>query len=185
MRKLVISTFLSLDGVMEDPGGSEGTPFGGWTIPFWNDETAAFKGSEMAEADALLLGRITYTAFADAWAGSTEPGSEEMNGLTKHVATRTLATLPWANSQRLEGEVIDAVLALKRRPGRNILVYGSAMLAGTLLKAGLVDELRLLVYPIALGHGKRLFPAGMRLPFRLVVCDAFSTGVVGMVYGAG
>lgn len=182
MRRLVISTFLSLDGVMEDPGGSEGTAFGGWTIPYWNDETAAFKAREMAEADALLLGRVTYTAFADAWAGSTEPGSDEMNGFAKYVVTRTLKTFTWANSQGVDGDVIEAVTALKHRPGQNILVYGSARLASTLLEANLVDEVRLLVYPIALGTGKRLFPTGARLPFNLISCDRFATGVLGLVY---
>lgn len=182
MRKLIVSTFLSLDGVMEDPGGSEGSDFGAWTIPYWNDETAAFKSAEMADADALLLGRVTYAAFAAAWAGSSAPGSAEMNALTKYVVTRTLTSFDWHNSHRLTGDLVEAVTELKQQPGKNILVYGSARLAGALMGAGLVDEVRLLLYPLTLGSGKRLFPAGTRLPFRLISSERLSTGVLALVY---
>jgi dihydrofolate reductase len=185
MRKIIVSTFLSLDGVMEDPGGSEGSGHGAWTFPYWNDETAAFKTAEMVDANALLLGRVTYEAFAAAWAGSSAPGSAEMNAFAKHVVTGTLTSFDWHNSHRLNGDLVEAVTALKGQDGKNILVYGSAMLAGTLLSAGLVDELRLLVYPVSLGSGKRLFPTGVRLPLRLASSTTFSTGVLALVYAAG
>src|SRR6202022_3886153 len=117
MGQVIVSEFVSLDGVMEDPGGAEGTPHGGWTIPYWNDEIAAFKKEELFAADAMLLGRVTYQGFAAAWPAMTdEQGfADRMNGIAKYVVTSTLATLSWNNSTRLEGDVATAVGTLKRR----------------------------------------------------------------------
>lgn len=182
MRKIVVSTFLSLDGIMEDPGGSESFVHGGWTVPYWNDQTARFKETEMAAADGLLLGRVTYEAFARAWEHSTAEGADHMNGLAKHVASRTLAQVTWANAHLLQGDLTEAVAALKRQPGKNLLVYGSASLVNALMTADLVDEFRLLVYPVLLGTGKRLFQEGADHKLRLVERQAYSTGVQSLVY---
>ncbi len=182
MRKIVVSTFVSLDGIMEDPGGSESYVHGGWTIPYWNDQTAQFKASEMVAADGLLLGRVTYEAFATAWEHSTAEGADHMNGLAKHVASRTLEQVTWTNSHLLHGDLIEAVTALKGRPGKNILVYGSASLVNALTAVGLIDEFRLLVYPVILGTGKRLFQEGGDHKLKLVESQAFSTGVQSLVY---
>ncbi len=182
MRKIVVSTFISLDGIMEDPGGSESYVHGGWTVPYWNDQTARFKESEMVAADGLLLGRVTYEAFAGAWEHSTAEGSDHMNGLAKYVASRSLEQVTWRNSHLLQGELTEAVSALKRQPGKDLLVYGSASLVNALMAAGLVDEFRLLVYPVILGTGKRLFQEGGDHKLQIVESQAFSTGVQSLVY---
>lgn len=172
MRKVVVTEFVSLDGVMEEPA---------WTAPYWNDEIAEFKGEESAACDALLLGRITYEGFAKAWPSSTDPGAEQMNSLPKHVASRTLKTTEW-NATLLPGDVVEEVTKLKQQPGKNLLVYGSGQLVQTLIQHNLVDEYRLLVYPVVLGKGQRLFNDGDTASLKLVRTQAFSSGVVALVY---
>lgn len=174
MRKLVVSEFLSLDGVMEEPA---------WTMPYWNDEIAAFKGIEMAAAGALLLGRLTYEGFAQAWPLRTdeESGGARMNAIPKYVASTTLKRADWQNSVVLGPDVAGEVAALKAQPGGDLLMYGSGQLARFLLERGLVDQLNLLVYPVTLGAGKRLFgEAPARL--KLIESRTFSSGVVLMQY---
>lgn len=175
-RRVVVAEFLSLDGVMEEPS---------WTAPYWNDEIAAFKGEETAAAEALLLGRVTHEMFAAAWPSSTDEGADVMNALPKYVASTTLdqAGLDrtgW-NGRLLAGDVPKAVRALKREPGGDLLVYGSARLVRTLTEHGLVDEYRLLVYPVVLGSGKRLFEA-QQAALQLVEARPFSSGVTALVY---
>jgi dihydrofolate reductase len=176
--------FVSLDGVMEDPGGAEKVEHGGWTIPYWDDEIGTFKFEELFASDALLLGRVTYEGFAAAWPSqSDEAGfADRMNNLPKYVASGTLRELNWNNSQLIKGDVAEEVSALKQQPGKDILVAGSGILANTLMQHGLVDEYRLLVYPVVLGSGKRMFKDGVTTNLTLVDSKPFKTGVVLLTY---
>jgi dihydrofolate reductase len=172
MGKVVVTMFYSLDGVMEEPA---------WTFPYWNDEIAAFKGSEFEALDAHLLGRVTYEGFAEAWPPREgEPGADTMNNMPKHVATTTLKNLEWNNSHILEGDLTEAVNKLKAQYEGDILVAGSATLVNSLLERNLVDEIRLLVYPVVLGKGKRLFTTEAKL--KLIETKTFSSGVVLLRY---
>jgi dihydrofolate reductase len=172
MRRVIVSEFVSLDGVIEDPGGSGESDRGGWS--FQADRGAeGDKFDELAAADALLLGRVTYEGFAAAWPQMEEQTGEYgawMNGYPKHVASRTLQEpLEWQNSTLIEGDVAEEVARLKQQDGKDILVFGSGELARTLMKHDLVDEYRLMVFPIVVGKGKRLFgDAGETRAMRLV-----------------
>ena len=169
MRKVIVSEFVTLDGVTEDPGGAERFEHGGWSIRLGSEEQERFKSDELAAADALLLGRKTYEGFAAAWPSMVEgydgPGraqlqryTDMMNGYSKHVASRTLQEpLEWNNSTLIEGDVAEEVTGLEEQPGKDILVFGSARLVRTLMGRDLIDEYRLMVFPIVLGKGKRLF----------------------------
>lgn len=176
MRKIVVTEFISLDGVIENPA---------WTMPYWNDEISQFKGAEQAACDALLLGRVTYQGFAAAWPNSTDEGADIMNNLPKHVVSTTLDTLEWNNSRLIKSNILEEITALKQQPGKDILVYGSGTLANTLLQHDLVDQLQLLVYPVVLGAGKRLFQDGFSTTLKLVETKAFSSGVVLLMYQRG
>jgi dihydrofolate reductase len=165
MGRIVVSEFVSLDGVAEDPGGAEGTKFGGWTFKFQRGDAGnAFKAQELKDAEALLLGRVTYQGFAQAWPGMREQAGEFgelMHSVGKYVLSNTLpeAEATWNNSTVVRGSIKE-VAALKDRVSGNLLVAGSCQLASALIADGLVDELRLMVFPILLGAGKRIFPAG-------------------------
>lgn len=163
MGRIVISEFVSLDGVMEDPGGSEGTPAGGWAFKFERGADGdAYKLEELRDAEAMLLGRVTYAGFAKAWPSiEDEQGfAEKMNGMPKYVVSSTLERADWQNSTILPGDPVAEVAALKARLAGDILVAGSTSLVHTLHDAGLVDEYRLMIYPTVLGSGKRLFRDG-------------------------
>jgi dihydrofolate reductase len=162
--------------------GSIGAPM--WSFPYWGDDIAAFKGEETSNSDTLLLGRVTYEGFAQAWPGRpAEEGGAYFNGVEKVVVTSTLSDpLEWENSHVLQGNLIEGVKALKERDGTNITVHGSATLARTLIKAGLVDQIRLLVYPLTVGEGPRLFEDGVASKFKLVESKAMASGVVALVY---
>jgi dihydrofolate reductase len=163
MGRIVISEFVSLDGVMEDPGGSEGTSAGGWAFRFERGAAGdTYKLEELEDAEAMLLGRVTYEGFARAWPSiEDEQGfAERMNGMPKYVVSSTLEKADWQNSTILPGDPVAEVTALKARLGGNILVAGSTTLVHTLHDAGLVDEYRLMIYPTVLGSGKRLFRDG-------------------------
>lgn len=165
MGRIVVSEFVSLDGVMEDPGGSEGTPAGGWAFRFERGADGdAYKLEELQDAEAMLLGRVTYEGFAAAWPSiEDEQGfAEKMNGMPKYVVSSTLERADWNNSTILPGDPVAEVTALKGRLAGNILVAGSMSLVQTLHDAGLVDEYRLMIYPTVLGSGKRLFRDGAR-----------------------
>jgi dihydrofolate reductase len=172
MSKLVVSEFVTLDGVMEDPGGSEGFDRGGWAFQFERGpEGDKFKLDEALAADALLLGRKTYEGFAEAWPSRTdEVGfAEKMNTMPKYVVSTTLDEAGWNNSTVIKGDVAKEVARLKQEPGGNILVYGSGELVRTLMEHDLVDELVLMVFPVVLGSGKRLFQDGVdRTALKLV-----------------
>jgi len=162
MAKLVVTEFVSLDGVMDDPGGSEGTKHGGWTFQFdRGDEGNKFKLDELIASDALLLGRVTYQGFAQAWPGRTdEQGyAQKMNPMRKYVVSTTLTDdeATWENTEVIRGDVAGEIARLKAEPGGDILVHGSCSLVHSLMEYGLVDEYRLMVFPIVLGSGKRLF----------------------------
>jgi dihydrofolate reductase len=183
MGKLVVTEFITLDGVIEDPGGSEGTPNGGWAFKFeQGEEGAAFKFEELAASDAQLLGRVTYAGFAAAWPtmeGTGEFGVK-MNEMPKYVVSGTLVDPEWNNTTVLTGDLAREVEALKQRYEGDILVAGSARLVQSLLAEGLVDELRLMVFPIVVGGGKRLFADGTGSPaFQLV--DTRRTGDVAIL----
>jgi dihydrofolate reductase len=176
MRKLVVTEFLSLDGVMENPA---------WTFPYWNDEIANFKGEETAASDALLLGRVTYEGFAESWPKRTDEasGGKYFNGVRKYVASTTLKEpLEWNNSVLLKGDIVEAIANLKQQDGRDITVHGSGTLVQTLIQRDLVDRLRLLVYPVVLGKGQRLFQEGTTATLKLVEAKSFSGGVTALIY---
>ena len=163
MGRIVVSEFVSLDGVMEDPGGSEGTPAGGWAFKFERGADGdAYKLEELRDAEAMLLGRVTYEGFARAWPSiQDEQGfAERMNSMPKYVVSSTLERADWQNSTILPGDPVAEVTALTARLGGSILVAGSMSPVQTLHDAGLVDEYRLMIYPTVLGSGKRLFRDG-------------------------
>ncbi len=184
MRRVIVSEFLSLDGVMEDPGGAEHFEHGGWSRGFWDDEIGKFKYGELFAADALLLGRITYEGFAAAWPSQTDEAgfADRMNTLPKYVASGRTEPLAWNNSHTIRGDVADEVRRLKERSGDDIVVFGSGELARYLIRHDLVDEYRLLVYPIVLGSGKRLFGDGVSVTLQLTDSKAFPSGVVALTY---
>jgi dihydrofolate reductase len=184
MRKLIVSTFLTLDGVMQAPGGPEEDPeedfaFGGWSFPFWDDHLDRFMGASMGEPFDLLLGRKTYDIFAAYWPNvPDEDGAKPLNDATKYVASRGRPDLTWQESVLLQGDVAQEVKRLKQEDGRELQVHGSGNLAQTLMRHNLVDEYRLMVFPVILGSGKRLFANGtMPTSLRLVSSDVSSTGV--------
>ena len=189
MRKLIVSEFISLDGVIQAPGGKDedrdgGFEYGGWTIPYWHDDIGMTFGELMRETDAFLLGRRTYVTHAEAF----EPMpvgdlfGDMMNAPRKYVVSRTLTKPIWRNTEIIRDNVAESVRALKSQPGRNILTDGSSQLVHTLLEHDLVDELHLLLYPLALGGGKRLLPAGLHTTFTLLSTKPFPSGVVGLHY---
>jgi len=158
MGKIVITEFISLDGVVEDPGGSEDFKYGGWSFEFSRgDEGDKFKLDETMGSDALLLGRKTYEGFADAWPSRTDAFADKFNSMPKYVVSSTLTDPDWANSVVVDGDLADAVSKIRDEHEGDIVVHGSAQLSQALLEKDLVDELRLMVFPVVLGAGKRLF----------------------------
>ncbi|HEX8065835.1 MAG TPA: dihydrofolate reductase family protein [Thermoleophilaceae bacterium] len=191
MRELVVNTFLTLDGVMQAPGGPEEDPsggfeHGGWSFGYWDERMQQVMGESMSRPFDLVLGRKTYEIFAAHWPHSDGPGAEPLNRATKHVASKTLTELEWENSRLIEGEVPDGVRALKDEDGPELQVHGSANLLQTLLEHGLVDELRLWIFPLVLGSGKRLFDGGT-VPdgMELTSSQVSSTGVIMATYRGG
>jgi dihydrofolate reductase len=194
MRKVIVSEFVTLDGVMEDPGGAEGFEHGGWSMRLSSEEQERFKFDELAAADALLLGRKTYEGFAAAWPimmdayegprrAELQQYADMMNGYPKHVVSTPLQEpLEW-NATLVKGNVAEEVSKLKRQPGKDILVFGSGDLVNTLIQHGLVDEYRLMIFPVVLGSGKRLFREGSdRRALELVDSKTFETGVLYLTY---
>ena len=186
MRRVVVSEFVSLDGVMEDPGGAEGFDRGGWAFQFNRGaEGDRFKLDEVMDADALLLGRVTYQGFAAAWPSRTDDVgfADKMNSMVKFVVSTTLGTADWNNSTMIRANVAEEVARLKREPGKDILVAGSRTLVQTLIEHDLVDQYRLMVFPIILGGGKRLFPdTAVACALTLVDSKAAGDGVLILIY---
>lgn len=175
MRKIIVTEFLSLDGVMENPQ---------WTFPYWNDEIAQFKAEETTPNDVLLLGRVTYEGFAEAWPQRTDEasGGKYFNGVRKYVVSNTLEKAEWNNSQIIRGDVLTEIKQLKAEDGENLVVHGSGTLARWLMQHDLVDSYRLLVYPVVLGEGKRLFDEGVTATLKLVDSRTFSSGATALIY---
>jgi dihydrofolate reductase len=158
MGRIVVTEFVSLDGVMEDPGGSENFKYGGWTFEIARgDEGDKFKLDETVASEALLLGRVTYQGFADAWPSREGEFADKFNSMPKYVVSSTLDDAEWNNSKVLKGDLRQAVAKLKEEHDGDVVVHGSAQLVQALLEHDLVDELRLMVFPVVLGAGKRLF----------------------------
>ena len=190
MRKLIASTFVSLDGIMQAPGGPEEDPsggfsFGGWTFNYWDEtmdpSTSGFDGKDRE----LVLGRRTYEIFEAYWPFQPEgdPTARSLNAARKHVASRTLKTLEWNNSTLLQGDVVPAINALKATPGPDLQIIGSGNLIQTLQAASLIDEYHVWTFPVVLGRGKRLFGEGAKpSALRLVNSQVSNTGVVMSIY---
>ena len=185
MRELIIAEFITLDGVIQAPGGDEedtegGFVHGGWTRPYWHDAIGEHFFQAMEQADTLLLGRKTWEIHGGAFEPmENDPFGSAMNAIRKYVVSTTLTTTgAWRNSTLISRNVVEEVRKLKQAPGKNILLDGSSVLAHTLIENDLVDEFALHVYPLVLGSGKRLFPAGKRVNLTLVESAMLPTGVV-------
>ena len=184
MGRIVVTEFVSLDGVMEDPGGAEDYRYGGWTFEIdRGEEGNKFKLDETLDAEALLLGRVTYEGFAEAWPSRDGEFADKFNSMPKYVVSSTLANPEWNNSRVLRGDVAEEVAKLKKDVAGDVYVHGSARLAQTLLEHDLVDELRLMVFPVVLGSGKRLFDTtSEKKPLRLSDSKTVGDGVTILVY---
>jgi dihydrofolate reductase len=181
MRRIVAGMFMALDGVVEAPDQ--------WHFPYFNEEMGAAVGRMLDQADTMLIGRVTYDSFAGAWpdreaAGEEDAGfAKQLGDARKIVVSHQDLTFTWRNSEQLQGDLVEFVTALKQEPGRDIGMSGSPSIVRQLLAAGLLDELHLLVHPIAVGHGIRLFDEGETIPLRLLSSETFQTGVLYLVYG--
>jgi dihydrofolate reductase len=184
MGRIVVTEFVSLDGVMEDPGGSEGFKYGGWTFEISRgDEGDRFKLDEAMSSEALLLGRATYEGFAEAWPSREGEFADKFNTMPKYVVSSTLDEQEWNNSTVLKGDLAEEVAKLRREHDGDIVVHGSAQLVQTLLERDLIDELRLMVFPVVLGEGKRLFgETSDKKRLRLVDTKVVGDGVVILVF---
>jgi dihydrofolate reductase len=183
MARVVVTEFVSLDGVVEDPGGSEDFQYGGWAFAVdRGEEGSAFKTDETMLATGMLLGRVTYEGFAEAWPSREGEFADKFNSMPKYVVSSTLEDPEWTNTIVLGGDPVEAVTKLKQEHDGHFIVHGSATLAQTLLEHDLVDELRLMVFPVVLGKGKTLFgPTGDQKAFRLTECKSVGEGVATLV----
>lgn len=184
MRRIVVTEFVSLDGVFEAPGpDGSGYKYAGWTFAYFSDEFGKFKMEELMVADAQLLGRITYEGFAKAWPErSGDEFSDKFNSMKKYVVSKTLKKAEWNNSEIISKDFAKEIAKLKAKKGKDILVSGSGKLVTFLLELGLIDELRLLVYPVVLGTGKRLFGKEGYSKLKLIKATPFKTGVLALRY---
>ena len=184
MGKIVVTEFVSLDGVMEDPGGAENFKHGGWSFQISRGEEGdKFKLDEAFASEALLLGRVTYEGFAEAWPSREGEFADKFNNMPKYVVSSTLGEPEWNNSTVLKGDVAEEVQKLKQEQDGDIVVHGSAQLVQTLVEHDLVDEFRLMVYPVVLGSGKRLFgDTNDKKPLRLVDSKVVGDGVAILIY---
>lgn len=186
MRKIVVSEFMSLDGVLQAPGGKDedtdgGFTQGGWTFPYWHDEIGVHFTQVMNESDALLLGRRTWQTHGGAFEPMApgDPFGDAMNAMPKYVVSTTLADASaWRNSTLINGNVLDEIRALKAQPGKNIVIDGSSVLIHALAQNDLIDEYRLIIYPIVLGGGKKVFEDGTQVKLHLIEAQPLPTGVV-------
>jgi dihydrofolate reductase len=176
MSKIVVTEFLSLDGIMGEPQT--------WSFPYWGDDIGEFKLGELFASSAHLLGRVTYDGFAAAWPDRTDEAgfADRMNNLPKYVVSTTLENPTWKNTHVIKDNIVEEITRLKQQPGEDSLVAGSATLIQTLIKNDLVDEYHLLVYPIVLGEGKRLFHDGTDAKLKLIESKTFNSGVTAMIY---
>jgi dihydrofolate reductase len=183
MARVVVTEFVSLDGVVEDPGGGEDFEYGGWSFAFdRGDEGSAFKTDETMQAAAMLLGRVTYEGFANAWPSRSGEFADKFNSMPKYVVSSTLKDPEWTNTTVLDGDPVEAVAKLKQEHEDHLIVHGSPRLVQTLLENDLVDELRLMVFPVVLGKGKPLFgPTTDKKTFKLTETKSVGEGVLTMV----
>jgi dihydrofolate reductase len=186
MRRVVAAEYVTVDGVMQDPGGTGEIEEGGWSAPYFDADLAKYQSDQLFASDALLLGRLTYEGFAAAWPSMEESEGEfafRMNALPKHVASTTLQEpLGW-NATLIKGDLAEAVSELKQQNGQDILIYGSGELLNTLAESNLIDEYRLMVFPVALGRGKPLFAGGgSKLDLRLASVQTSASGVLMLTY---
>ncbi|WP_214410520.1 dihydrofolate reductase family protein [Sphaerisporangium fuscum] len=178
MRKLILSTFVTLDGFIEGPNGEND-----WNIDVFGDDMERYADEQLDEVDTLLLGRITYELFARAWPAETGEFADKMNGIAKVVFSRTLKTAEWNNTRVAGGDAAEEIAELKRRPGRDMLIYGSAAFAQSLMRLGLIDEYRVWVHPVVLGDGKPMFDGVKdRLDLELIGTRVFDSGVCVLSY---
>ena len=189
MRKLIVSEFVTLDGVMQAPGGKDedrdgGFEHGGWTMPYWHDDIGKAFMALMQDVDAFLLGRRTYVTHAEAFEPlpAGDPFGDVMNAPKKYVVSRTLEKPIWRDTTIIRDNVIESIRALKAMPGKTIATDGSSQLVHAMLANDLVDELHLLVYPLTVGSGKRVIPAGLHTTFTLTAATPYPSGVVGLHY---
>jgi dihydrofolate reductase len=184
MGRIVVTEFVSLDGVMEDPGGAEDYKYGGWTFEIdRGDEGNKFKVDELDESEALLLGRVTYEGFAEAWPSRTGDFADKFNNMRKYVVSSTLRDPEWNNTTVLSGDVVEEVSKLRQNTTGDLYVHGSRQLAQALLEHDLVDELHLMVFPVVLGSGKRFFgETTAKKPLQLVESKTVGDGVAILIY---
>src|SRR5580765_6362787 len=189
MRKLIVTEFITLDGVIQAPGGADedrdgGFAHGGWTLPYWHDDIGQSFGALMKDTDALLLGRRTYVTHAEAFEPmpAGDPFGDLMNAPKKYVVSRTLEKPVWRNTTIIRDNVIESIRALKEQPGKTIATDGSSQLVHAMLAHDLVDELHLLVYPLTVGSGKRVIPPGLHSTLTLKSATPYPSGVVGLHY---
>ena len=189
MRNLIVHEFISLDGVVQAPGGKDedrdgGFAHGGWTIPYWHDDIGVAFFQAMQNVDAFLLGRRTYVTHAEAFEPMKpgDPFGDLMNAPKKYVVSRTLKTPIWRNTTIIRDNPVEAVRSLKAQPGKDIMIDGSTRLVPVLLEHDLIDQLYLTLYPLTLGGGKRILPPGLHRKFRLLSAKPYSTGVVALHY---
>jgi dihydrofolate reductase len=186
MGRIIVTEFISLDGVVEDPGGSEDFEYGGWSFEFdRGPEGNQFKLDETMGSEALLLGRVTYEGFAEAWPPREGEFADKFNSMPKYVVSSTLTQPEWTNTTVLDGDPVEAVTNLRKEAGGDVVVHGSVQLAQTLIAHDLVDELRLMVFPVILGTGKRLFgDPGEKKKLRLADSKVVGDGVAILTYAA-
>jgi dihydrofolate reductase len=184
MRRLMVSEFITLDGVVEAPGGEPGHPNTGWVFDYHGPELERYKWQELRAAESMLFGRLTYEQFAEAWPPRTGEIADRMNSMPKHVVSSTLTPpLAWSNATLLSGDLVTAITDLKQGDGGPILVHGSATLVQGLLGAGLVDDLRLMVFPVLVGGGRGIFPGSFqKSTFTLVESETVLPNVVALTY---
>ncbi len=188
MRKLVVLTFVTLDGVMQAPGGpqedtSGGFKHGGWSVGYWDDFMGKVMETQMAKPFDLLIGRKTYEIFAAYWPISKEPGADKINAAKKYVVSTSLGKLSWNNSSLISSDVVDKIKKLKNQDGPEIQVHGSSNLIQTLLKNDLINEFRLKIFPVTIGSGKRLFGEGtLPASFRLIESQTSTIGIIVVTY---
>lgn len=188
MRKIIVGEFVTLDGVMQAPGGADedtegGFVHGGWTWPFWHDDIGSTLMEAIGRCDTLLLGRKTWQIHGDAFEPMGDSPENPFVGFRKIVVSKTLtSTALWSNSTLVSENVVEEIRKLKEQPGKDIYVDGSHLLVHTLVENDLVDEYRLLIYPVVLGSGKKLFPNGTRVNLQLVETKSFPTGVMWVHY---
>ena len=182
MRKLIVGELVSVDGVMEGPGSGDDFERGGWTMPYFSEDIGGVIAANIAQSSALLLGRKTYQSFKTAFSGATDEMSNFLNNVPKYVVSTTLKAADWNNSTLISTNVVDEIAKLKQQSGKALFINGSCTLVHSLMQHGLIDEYSLLVHPVVVGMGKRLFAEGSSVPLKLTESRALRSGVMLLNY---